>query len=113
MVRNSYVETEAENMNGGKGKIFLKSWMADSELPGNVSFIATAEIAVGAFSGNHGHEGDAEIYHIVSGVGEYDDNGKTVTVKPGDVTVCYDGESHAIKNIGDEPLVMTTIIIKS
>ena len=57
------------------------------------------------------HHGDGETYCIVSGRGEYNDNGTLVEVGPGDVTFVDDGEGHSLKNIGEEDLVSVALIL--
>lgn len=61
--------------------------------------------------GYHVHNGDGEIYYILKGEGEYNDNGNIVTVKPGDVTHTLPGEGHGIINRKDEPLEMIALIL--
>ena len=61
----------------------------------------------------HQHVGDREVYYILSGEGEYDDNGVKRMVKTGDVTWTPDGSSHGLVNIGDTDLTFMALIIKS
>lgn len=61
--------------------------------------------------GYHVHQGDGEIYYIISGEAEYDDNGTITTVKAGDVTFTGPGEGHAITNRGDEDVQFLAIIL--
>ncbi len=61
--------------------------------------------------GWHVHHGDGETYCIVSGHGEYNDNGTIVPVGPGDVTFVDDGEGHSIKNTGEEDLISVALIL--
>ena len=62
----------------------------------------------------HEHHGDSECYHILSGAGEYDDNGVKRMVKPGDVTWTPDGTGHGLSNAaGREDLVFIALMIKS
>ena len=61
--------------------------------------------------GYHIHNGDGEIYYILKGEGEYNDNGNIVTVKAGDVTHTLPGEGHGITNLKDEPLEMIALIL--
>ena len=70
-------------------------------------------LAPGNSIGEHVHEGDNEIYYILSGEGEYNDNGTIVTVKPGDVCVCNDGECHGLVNTGSENIEMIAVILYS
>lgn len=61
--------------------------------------------------GYHIHEGDTETYYILSGEGEYNDNGEVVTVRAGDVTFTDDGEGHSLINRKDEPLEAIALIL--
>ena len=101
-IRNGIGETEmhriAENADElyGKGRLFNRMIIQ----PGNSI-------------GNHMHEGDNEIFYFLSGTGTYNDNGTTVEVGPGDVTVCNDGETHGLVNTGDVPLEFIALILFS
>ena len=68
-------------------------------------------LAPGAEIGWHIHKGDGETYYILSGKGEYSDNGNIITVGPGDVTFVDDGEGHSLKNTGEEPLEAIALIL--
>lgn len=61
--------------------------------------------------GWHMHIGEGEAYYILSGSGEYSDNGTMITLNAGDVAFCPDGEGHSIKNISDEPMEMIAMVI--
>lgn len=61
--------------------------------------------------GYHVHQGDGEIYVILSGEAEYNDNGTITTVKAGDITFTGPGEGHAITNRKDEPMSFMAIIL--
>ena len=65
----------------------------------------------GSELGWHVHKGDGEFYHIISGEGEYSDNGSIVTMLAGDTAFCPDGEGHSIANRGTEPLVFVALIV--
>jgi len=64
----------------------------------------------GSQLGLHTHKGDAETYYILSGSGEYNDNGTIYDVQPGDVYYCGEGDSHSIKAVG-EPIEMISLIL--
>ena len=68
-------------------------------------------LAPGNSVGYHVHEGDNEIYYILSGTGEYNDNGNICTISAGDVTICNDGESHGLLNTGVEPIELIALIL--
>lgn len=68
-------------------------------------------LAPGASVGYHVHTGESESYYILSGSGEYNDNGTIVPVTVGDVTFTANGEGHGMKNTGTEPLHFIALII--
>ena len=61
--------------------------------------------------GYHVHQGDGEIYVILSGEAEYNDNGTVTTVRAGDVCFTDSGEGHSMKNLRDEPLVLVALVL--
>lgn len=60
----------------------------------------------------HVHEGEAEYYYILSGIGVYTDNQNKIKVTPGMVTFTPSGSGHGIKNTGSETLEFIALIIK-
>ena len=101
-----------ENMQGGKGTITITHLLSEKELAGKCAMFAKVTIPPGAVLGKHQHNGNTETYHILSGEGLYDDNGKEIKVKPGDTTFCGDGESHSLTNTSPtEDLVFMALII--
>ena len=65
----------------------------------------------GAAIGLHKHINNEDVYIIISGKGLFtDSNGVEIEVGPGDITIARPGQSHALKNIGDEPLVFINVI---
>ncbi|MEG1859032.1 MAG: cupin domain-containing protein [Christensenellaceae bacterium] len=112
MVRNQLVCEQRECVCDGVGKAEIAHWLSAEELCPNLKFLSTITLKKGASVGDHSHTGEAEVYFMQKGTGEYNDNGKTVLVKAGDVTVCYDGECHGLKNIGDGEFVFYAAIIK-
>lgn len=68
-------------------------------------------LAPGAEIGWHIHHGDGECYYMLKGEGEYSDNGRLVTLRPGDMSFVGDGEGHALKNTGSEDLEAIALIL--
>ena len=52
-----------------------------------------------------------EYYCVLSGEGEYSDNGSIVTLHAGDTAFCPDGEGHSMVNRSAEPLVFMALVI--
>ncbi|MBD5560292.1 MAG: cupin domain-containing protein [Clostridia bacterium] len=112
MIRSGYYTHKAEHLGGnGKGIAVREDWLKDEELPPNVRMITTITLPIDASVSLHNHEGEAEIYRILSGTGMYDNNGVETEVGPGFVTICYDGERHGLINTGTEPLVFDAVIV--
>ncbi len=100
-----------ELMRGGDGSVILEEILTPSELYDKGRLFSRIVVKKGCSVGYHVHENEMECYFIVSGSGEYDDNGTVVTVNPGDATLTVSGEGHAIKNNCDEDLVLIALII--
>lgn len=79
---------------------------------GNNRLFARVTIFPGKELGYHEHHGETETYHIISGEGEYDDNGKKQFVSAGDTVFCPEGGGHGIRNTGKNDLVFIALIIK-
>lgn len=68
-------------------------------------------VAPGNEFGYHVHNGESEIYYVLGGKGEYNDNGNTVIIEKGDVTFTQPGEGHGVKSVGEEPLEVLALIL--
>lgn len=101
-----------ENANGGTGHVILKHILEKEQLNGKCGLYAEVTIEPGCSLGYHEHHGESETYYILQGQGEYNDDGKTYPVKPGDRTFTPDGHGHGMVNTGDTDLVFMALIIK-
>jgi mannose-6-phosphate isomerase-like protein (cupin superfamily) len=87
-----------------------KSWL----LLGKGQFGATnlaitwVEGAPGSMQALHAHPDSEQVYVIVHGVGEMRVADETEAVSAGTLVFIPPGARHAIKNIGDEPLVFVS-----
>lgn len=100
-----------EAASGGKGHVIKKLILGDKELNGKCGLYAEITLEPNCSIGYHEHHGESETYYILSGKGNYNDNGKEIPVKAGDVTFTADGRGHAIENVGNENLVFMALII--
>ena len=107
------VEPEyVEAMAGGPGKVYKRSIIRGPEdLHGSGRLFAHMLLEKDCGVGEHTHDGDYELYYLLSGEAEYTDNGKTVTLHPGDITYTGSGESHGIVNRKDTPCEFIAIIL--
>lgn len=58
----------------------------------------------------HGHQEEYEVYCILTGEGDYLDNGVVVKVRAGDVALCPSGQRHSLTNTGSDNLVFVAFI---
>ena len=100
-----------EAMCGGKGHVLIKHILGEKELNGKCGLYAEVTLEPGCSLGYHEHHGESETYCILTGEGNYDDNGRIRPVKAGDVTFTPDGCGHALTNTGDTDLVFMALII--
>ena len=104
-------ETINENMRGGDGSIIITHLADKDEMYDKSRLFARITIKPGCSIGYHVHENETEFYHIVSGTALYDDNGKQVELRSGDVTVTPAGHGHSIVNNGDADLIVIALIM--
>ena len=102
-----------EHMFNGEGSVENRVIATQDTLYGKNRLFNLCTLEKGSEVGWHVHKGDGEIYYILSGEGEYSDNGTVVTVSPGDVTWTPDGEGHSIRGISDEPLRFVALVVYS
>ena len=99
------------NLRGGDGDIALFSFLTEQEAKGAGRLFAKVVIEPGNSIGFHKHEDDMEAYYMLKGKALAVDNETEVTLEAGDCLVCPDGDSHSIKNVGDEPVEFIAIVL--
>lgn len=108
------METKFERMEapyGGNGHLTRKKLLGEKELDGKCSLYAEITLEPKSNIGYHEHHGESETYYILSGRGNFNDNGTIRPVKSGDVTFTPSGCGHGLENISDENLVFIALII--
>ena len=103
--------TVNENMRGGSGSISMSHLADKADMLGKSRLFARITLKPGCSIGWHVHENEMEIYHILSGMAAYDDNGEPKTASAGDTTLTPPGHGHAVANAGDTDLVFIALII--
>ncbi len=101
-----------EKPRGGSGVGHFTHILEASELKPSATMFAEITLEPGGEVGYHDHVDDAEIYYILSGTMEVNDNGTTVLLEPGDAVYTTDGEFHGIRNAGDTHATMLAVIIR-
>ena len=97
-------------MRGGEGDVKIRHFWKSDELGSPTRLCAELTLDPGVSIGFHRHEKEEEIFIVVSGEGEVDDNGKKAAVKAGDTILTGNGAGHGIRNTGKTPLVIVAVI---
>ncbi len=101
-----------EHMRDGKGTVELTSFIAGpEELCGKGRLFSRITVKPGCSIGFHIHDDDSELFYIMKGTAEYNDNGEIKTVNEGDVTICPAGTGHGIENKGTETVEIIAVIV--
>jgi mannose-6-phosphate isomerase-like protein (cupin superfamily) len=100
-----------ERMRGGTGTAEIVHIFRKEELTGRARLFARLRLPSGSSIGFHAHEGEEEIFYILSGEGEVTETGKPSPVGPGDAVLTGGGGGHAIINTGSEPLEFLAVIL--
>ena len=109
--KDDMIEQIRENMRGGNGQAIILHALSKDALPSNFRLLGQIVLKKGCGIGNHEHINEAEMFYVLQGEGEYDDNGAKRSFKKGEFSVTYSGQSHAIKNEKDEDLILLSAVI--
>lgn len=100
-----------EGLQNGNGKVYMEHLLGPDELLHAGRLYAKVILPPTSSIGYHEHQAESETYYILSGEGTYNDNGKEMSIKTGDVTYTGSGFGHGIENTGEEDLVFMALII--
>jgi quercetin dioxygenase-like cupin family protein len=103
--------TVNENMRGGDGSVTVERFLDRDGLYGKGRFCSKLTLGPGCSIGFHRHEGEMEMFYVITGSAEYSDNGEIKTLEAGDVAYTPDGAGHSVKNNGADTLEMIALII--
>lgn len=102
-----------ENFKGGAGYVTNRVILPGEDMYGKGRLFNIVRLERDCEIGWHVHMGDGETFLILSGEGEFSDNGTVTTVRAGDVCFTGDGEGHSLINRSDEPLELVALILYS
>lgn len=112
IARNTALTKEIrEQMRGGKGAVEIEHWFKPDAFGAKVRLCARMTLAPGCSIGTHTHNGEDEIYLVLSGEGSIQENGEWVPIRAGDAILTGKGGSHGVENNGKEPLVIAAVIV--
>lgn len=98
-------------MRGGTGTVKIEHLLDEAnELRGLNRLFGRLTLDPGTSIGFHNHEGEAEVFVVISGTGEIDDNGVKSAVSAGDTILTGFGAGHGVACTGTEPLVLLAVI---
>ncbi|MBR5406711.1 MAG: cupin domain-containing protein [Lachnospiraceae bacterium] len=101
-----------EKMRDGNGTVEITNFIeSPDELCGKGRMFSKITLNSSCSIGFHVHENDSELFYIISGTAQYNDNGEIKTVTAGDVTICPAGTGHGIANDSDEPCEFIAVIV--
>ena len=104
-----------EKPRGGEGSQDLHCAFKMGEAPKNTAFQLAAYqiLAPKSAIGYHEHTDNSDMYFVISGKGIYtDENKKEIPIGPGDIALCPVGQSHALANPNNEPLIFHAVMAK-
>ena len=100
-----------EHMRGGDGTVQISRAATPDTLPTGLRLHAQLTLPPGASIGEHAHEHETELFYVLQGHGEMLDNGVWTPLSPGDATSTGNGQTHALRNTGEEPFVLMATIV--
>jgi len=100
-----------ERMRDGTGAVEILHVFRSGELKGRTRLFARLRLPAGSSIGFHRHDGEEEIFYILSGRGEVSEGGPLSPVEPGDAMLTGGGAGHSIANPGPEPLEVLAVIL--
>ncbi|MCI1822283.1 MAG: cupin domain-containing protein [Megasphaera sp.] len=100
-----------EHFFDGAGHVIFKHLLTNEQLNEKCRVYAEVTLEPGCEIGYHVHHGDAETFYILSGEGEFNDNGTVRIIKKGDVTYTPSDIGHSLINRGSANLVLMALII--
>lgn len=109
--RNEYAVDIREKMRGGDGSIKIEHiWSPEKDMQAKNRLFAILNIEPGNSIGFHNHDKEEEVFVILRGTAEVDDNGKKAVLQKGDSILTGNGAGHSIKCISEEPLEVLAVI---
>lgn len=97
-------------LRGGIGELYQQHVLEKAETGGRTDLFCIFTIEPGRTIGLHTHDTNAEVYYVLEGEIEVNQNGELHTVREGGVVFTSDGESHSVANHTDRAARMLAVI---
>jgi mannose-6-phosphate isomerase-like protein (cupin superfamily) len=98
-----------ENMRGGRGAGWARTYLAESEMHG-IAFVTEMALESGTTIGLHAHERDEELYVVLQGHGTGLLDDQRFPVGPGDAWLCAAGHRHGVEADARAPLRFLAVL---
>ena len=96
---------------GGKGTLKNTHFLEKENAADSGRLFSKSLLSPGSSIGAHTHQGDFEVYYILSGKALVTDNGKEHILEAGDAIHTPNGSSHSIENVGEKDLEYIALIL--
>ncbi len=113
MIRRTgeYTVDVKEQMRGGEGSVKIEHyWHPGIEMKAANRLFAKLTLQPGSSIGFHQHSEEEEVFVILRGAAETDDNGIKTVLNAGDTILTGNGAGHSIKCVSQEPLEVLAVI---
>ncbi|MGI6433017.1 MAG: cupin domain-containing protein [Sphaerochaetaceae bacterium] len=110
IITQQQMSQSTKQMRGGDGVCHMLEFLSKEEM-NHARLFGTITIPPNASIGEHPHIDETEYYWIIEGEGVLTESSGVHVVKKGDLVVTSSGESHAIRNEKNTPLVLLALII--
>ena len=107
--REQIVPTHFDKCHGGHGEVTALEFFHRGEVGSGFQFFHDTTVPAGASIGLHRHHNNAEIYYLLSGEADFYLDGHRYAMRPGDLGVVQDGQTHKIVNTGSTPLRLIVV----
>lgn len=98
-------------MRGGEGDVIIEPLAAKESLPAKCRLLAKITVNPGCSIGFHEHHGETEIFTVLNGEALFTDDERQVKASVGDTLCTSSGHGHAVACSGNEPLVLSAVIV--
>lgn len=112
MIRTAQKMTSEKRteMRGGNGDVTITHLFTKDELSSHTRLCAKLTIPPKCSIGFHQHLDEEEVFYILKGRAEVDDDGTIYEVNPDDAILTGNGAGHSLTCISDEPLEVLAVI---
>lgn len=109
--KDDMTSTVKVSMRGGDGQAVVTDILNKDEYNGKARLVGTILLKPDCSIGEHIHENEEEIFYVIDGEAQYNDNGEIKNLYKGDSCICLGGQKHSIANRSDKDLTVFAVIL--